>query len=303
MKSYTAVRLGLRGRLNEFRALCREHLAHSGQRVRALIAEAIKIEELGFGAGSPPLRSARVLEIGPGQCPAQLAYFARNNDAIGIDMDIIPWRLGFRDCVRVFQRNGAIRTLKTVGRKLLGIDALLASEIRDQLNGIRVQDLNFAEMDAAQLSFPSASFDLVYLRAVFEHLPDPAAVLAEIRRVLKANGALVILLHLYTSYSGCHDARILTGNKERLPLWPHLRPQHQHLVQENAYLNKLRLSEWRALFASAWPDCVVTATRDSGPDLVAALGQLKTDGELGEFSDEELLTITLQVCRPGKHDL
>lgn len=45
--------------------------------------------------------------------------------------------------------------------------------------------------DAAELPFPDRSFDLVVGHAVLHHMPDPAAVLAELRRVLRPGGALV----------------------------------------------------------------------------------------------------------------
>ncbi len=44
----------------------------------------------------------------------------------------------------------------------------------------------------ADARFPSGSFDVVTLWHVLEHLPDPVSELAEIRRVLKPGGLLVI---------------------------------------------------------------------------------------------------------------
>jgi SAM-dependent methyltransferase len=45
---------------------------------------------------------------------------------------------------------------------------------------------------AEQLPFPDASFDLVLCTQALEHVKDPAAVLAEIRRVLAPGGAALI---------------------------------------------------------------------------------------------------------------
>jgi SAM-dependent methyltransferase len=46
---------------------------------------------------------------------------------------------------------------------------------------------------AEGLPFADSSFDLVYSRYVFEHLPDPASALREIARVLAPGGRCVIL--------------------------------------------------------------------------------------------------------------
>src|SRR5579884_2674922 len=47
--------------------------------------------------------------------------------------------------------------------------------------------------DLEDLPFAEASFDLVFSRAVFEHLERPATVFGEIRRVLKPGGRLVVM--------------------------------------------------------------------------------------------------------------
>ncbi len=49
----------------------------------------------------------------------------------------------------------------------------------------------FLQMDAGKLDFPDATFDVVAAREVLEHLPDPAACVAEAFRVLKPGGAIV----------------------------------------------------------------------------------------------------------------
>lgn len=47
--------------------------------------------------------------------------------------------------------------------------------------------------DLEALDFPDASFDLALVNEVLEHVPDDAAALAEIRRVLRPDGRLVLL--------------------------------------------------------------------------------------------------------------
>ena len=51
------------------------------------------------------------------------------------------------------------------------------------------------QMDAADLRFPDASFDVVYAPYVISVVPDPVTVLREMRRVCRPGGRLVILNH------------------------------------------------------------------------------------------------------------
>src|SRR5258708_18302361 len=48
------------------------------------------------------------------------------------------------------------------------------------------------QMVAAELDFPDASVDLVTMIRVIHHLPDPAAELAEVSRILRPNGHAII---------------------------------------------------------------------------------------------------------------
>ena len=49
-----------------------------------------------------------------------------------------------------------------------------------------------AQGDAAELPFRSDTFERVYCSEVLEHVPDPAAALHEIRRVLRGSGVAVL---------------------------------------------------------------------------------------------------------------
>jgi ubiquinone/menaquinone biosynthesis C-methylase UbiE len=49
-----------------------------------------------------------------------------------------------------------------------------------------------AKADARQLPFPAATFDAAYLVTVLGEIPDPAAAVRELRRVLKPAGRLVV---------------------------------------------------------------------------------------------------------------
>jgi ubiquinone/menaquinone biosynthesis C-methylase UbiE len=101
-------------------------------------------------------------------------------------------------------------------RSVVGIDR--ADRFRDA--GVRLarekhlSNVTFAQADGTALGFRSGTFDLVLSHAVIEHVSDPAAYLAEARRVLKPGGVLFLQTAPYLSPSGAHLPRL----KVPLPL-------------------------------------------------------------------------------------
>lgn len=57
---------------------------------------------------------------------------------------------------------------------------------------LRGYDARFVKGELTRLALPDASFDRVICTEVLEHTEDPAAILAEIRRILKPDGVAVI---------------------------------------------------------------------------------------------------------------
>lgn len=295
MRSYVNTRLGPVGRFGELLSLCFVHRSNPRGRVLQALKVARGVQATLEWCLERPLRGAAILEIGAGQQPILLTYFSVQNQAVGIDADVLPLQGRLADYVQMWRRNGSLRTLKTVIRKGLGVDAKVRRELKEQLAAEELPAPSVFQMDAAAMSFPDQSFDAIYSRAVFEHLSDPRSVLREVRRVLKPGGALVILLHLYTSDSGCHDSRILAGQRDHIPYWAHLRPKHQHAVCENTYLNRLRLAEWLEVFSSELPGCIVKPLNDADNATRDALVPIRAAGELSSHTDEELLTVTVEV--------
>lgn len=54
------------------------------------------------------------------------------------------------------------------------------------------QQINLELVDAKQLPYPNAHFDMVISNSLVHHLPDPLPFLQEIKRVLKPKGAILI---------------------------------------------------------------------------------------------------------------
>jgi SAM-dependent methyltransferase len=251
----------------------------------ARLAEHLVQDHLGL-----ELSDMDVLDIGPGQFLSHMTYFSLNNRVVGIDLDIIIQGFKPLSYLKMIRTNGARRTVKTIGRKLLGVDQKVASELRRQLGIERAPRLDVLRMDACAMSFPSESFDFVYSRAVFHHLPKPATALEGVARVLRPGGACYIALHPYTSPTGCLDPRIYTERQNEVRGWPHLRQSlHTTVDPSNACLNKLRLPEWRNLFSAKMPGSqfILTESREASIDEAKAL---QSRGELLDYSLEELCT-------------
>jgi SAM-dependent methyltransferase len=246
--------------------------------------EAIICEHLGL-----QLRGLDLLEIGPGQYQAQARYLALNSRVVGIDLDVIADGLSPLAYLRMLRSNGVRRTAKTLGRKLLGFDREFERELRRQLGVRQLPILNIMQMDACHMSFADQSFDFVYTRSVFHHLPDPSAALDGIVRILRPGGAAYVVLHVYSSHTGCLDPRIYTARQHEIRGWPHLRPALSGTINKNTYVNKLRLQEWRTIFDAKMPgaEYFMGMADAETTELARAL---QSQGELRDYSLEELTT-------------
>jgi 2-polyprenyl-3-methyl-5-hydroxy-6-metoxy-1,4-benzoquinol methylase len=87
-----------------------------------------------------------------------------------------------------------VRLIARRGRRVIGIDIPLRNlkRIRGSLSAPLQKFFIPLSADAYALPLREASADLVFLSEIIEHLEEPAAVLREVRRVLKPDGAVVL---------------------------------------------------------------------------------------------------------------
>jgi SAM-dependent methyltransferase len=275
----------------------RRSMAELPDYVARIIGECQAIEAMARERIGLKLDGLRVLEIGAGQLPRQMAYFARANRVTGIDLDRIAPSLDVAAYLEMLRRNGPGRLLKTLGRKALGFDRRLLRELYRQLGCRAPPVFERLQMDAAKMSFPDASFDFVYSVDVFEHLPDPGRVLDETIRVLRPGGATVVSLLPYTAEAGPHDLRTHGGPRDGLEYWAHLRPRFQADVQPSVYVNGLSNAEWLGLVRAKMPGAWFERSRPYNyEELSAALAGLRAEGELAGYGDADLLGYRLRLC-------
>ncbi len=76
-------------------------------------------------------------------------------------------------------------------REVVGVDVVpeLLAEARKRA----VENAEFVEGDAEELPFPSGAFDLVCTARTLHHVPRPEVVLAEMTRVLRPGGAMLVV--------------------------------------------------------------------------------------------------------------
>jgi phosphatidylethanolamine/phosphatidyl-N-methylethanolamine N-methyltransferase len=71
----------------------------------------------------------------------------------------------------------------------------MLDKARDRITNKGLRNCRVAEMDAAQMTFPDESFDIVYAPYLISVVPDPVKVAQEMRRVCRRGGRIVILNH------------------------------------------------------------------------------------------------------------
>jgi phosphatidylethanolamine/phosphatidyl-N-methylethanolamine N-methyltransferase len=91
-----------------------------------------------------------------------------------------------------------------------GIDfsGSMLEKARTRVDRKQLRNVRLLEMDAADLKFSSETFDIVYAPYVISVVPDPVAVVREMRRVCTTGGRFIVLNHF-------RSANLLVASIER----------------------------------------------------------------------------------------
>jgi SAM-dependent methyltransferase len=111
------------------------------------------------------------------------------------------------------------------GAEVHGVDltgtAVKLSRRRFEIEGIHG---SFQQIDGVHLPYPDHHFDIVCSMGVLHHIPDPAPLVAEMRRVLKPGGEIIVMLYHRYSYK-----YVVLFRLKRL-----LDPRYRSMTQQNA---------------------------------------------------------------------
>ena len=82
----------------------------------------------------------------------------------------------------------------------IDLSASMLERARARVERARLTNVRLIEADAAHLMFADGSFDSVYAPYLVSVVPDPVAVLREMRRVCRRGGRIVILNHFRSAH-------------------------------------------------------------------------------------------------------
>lgn len=123
------------------------------------------------------------------------------------------------------------RALGSSGRlDIVDIQDSMLSHVLRRAEAAGITSISATQADARSLPFPSATFDAAYLVTVLGEIPDPAAAVLELRRVLKPTGRLVVGEFLDRHYVPVVDL-LRYGNAAGLELSARLGPPLAYLAR------------------------------------------------------------------------
>lgn len=255
-------------------------------RIERLRRDEARLEE----ALGQPVRGQRILVVGPGQLLREARFFGLHNQVTCLDLDVIPQGIDPLAYAKMLRANGLGRVIKTIGRKAVGNDRMELDEWKRQLATSYLPEPQCVVGDICDGAPSAGHWDVLLSFAVFQSIPQVELAVRRCVEALAPGGVLYIGIQLWTGNIGHHDIRAYTGNEDQLPLWAHLRPGKTHLVEPSAWLNQLRLRDWRAIFGEHCPGFTEFQQR-FGEDELRAKMTPELREELADYDDDELYTI------------
>lgn len=239
----------------------------------------------------------RVLDIGCGQRYPNTLLFSNSDrfEAIGIDTDVVG--PGVSKYVRMVMKNGLERSVKSAIRETFFDQAYFTTLEKAAGKKLSKRNLKILAFDSKRLPFEDNYFDVIISNAVFEHIEDVEAAIAELVRISKPEAVLYNVIHLYTSLSGGHNLQWANPEKhipDSIPPWDHLR---ENKYPTHIYLNKLREQDYKTFFRQYteildWQDGVEEGCQLLTPEIRQ---------ELSKYQESELLKRDVTVvCKPRK---
>jgi phosphatidylethanolamine/phosphatidyl-N-methylethanolamine N-methyltransferase len=98
---------------------------------------------------------------------------------------------------------------KSIGITAVDLSQKMLDKAEERAESLGMQNVELIKMDATRLDFPDHGFDRVLAAYFVSTVPDPVAVVKEMKRVCRPGGYLVFLNHFR------HDNR-LVGSFEKL---------------------------------------------------------------------------------------
>jgi ubiquinone/menaquinone biosynthesis C-methylase UbiE len=113
---------------------------------------------------------------------------------------------------------------------VIDVQEEMLDHVMSRAKAAGITSITAAKADARQLPFPDGTFDAAYLVTVLGEIPDPAAAVHELRRVLKPAGRLVVGEFLDRHYVPIVDL-LRYGNAAGLEMSGRLGPPLAYLAR------------------------------------------------------------------------
>lgn len=118
---------------------------------------------------------------------------------------------------------------------ITGLDVVRDQNLTDET--LAHPQLDFVQYDAQEIPFPSDQFDYVLALNTMHHTPDPEYYLSELKRVIKPDGAILMIEEMYHNRL---DKAIISGHdwvlnkmKKDIPVPLNFRSNRQYLKEFN----------------------------------------------------------------------